>query len=140
MVKALRFIYLVGAVLFLLGVVAQVFLAGMVLMGQMGWDSHAGLGFNLGLALLLMLVTAYLGRLPRRMKGLTWLLFVVYILQLTVISSFRGSAPAIAALHPVLALVDFGLGALLVTRAGWLVRQAQDEASTVLEPAAETAG
>lgn len=116
--KLSRIVYLIAAWLFVVGVLTQVFLAGMVVVAlQMGWDAHAGLGHALGLPLLIMLLSMYLGRLPRRAKWLTWLLFVVYLLQADVIIFMRDSMPVISAFHPVLALVDFALGLTLALQA-----------------------
>jgi hypothetical protein len=127
--KNARIVYLIAAWLFLAGVLTQVFLAGMVVVaGQMGWANHASLGHGLALPLLAMLVTAYLGRLPKSMKLMTWLLFVVYILQADVIIFLRGSAPIISAFHPVLALVDFALALTLAVRAWQVVRQGEESA------------
>jgi len=118
MVKGSRTVYLVAAWLFVVGVLAQVFLAGMVVVaGRMGWDNHADLGHTLALPLLVMLVTVYLGRLPGRTKGLTWLLFLVYVVQADFLIFLRDSLPVVAALHPVLALVDFALGLRLAMTA-----------------------
>lgn len=118
MIKGSRFVYLVAAWLFVTGVLVQVFLAGMVVVAlQMGWENHAGLGHMLGLPLLLMLLTVYLGRFPRSMKGMTWLLFLVYVVQADVIIFMRDSLPIVSAFHPVLALVDFALGLKLATAA-----------------------
>lgn len=130
MKKGSRIVYLVSTWLFLVGVLTQVFLAGMVVVAaQMGWNNHIGLGHVLALPLLVMLVTAYLGRLPGNMKRLTWLLFVVYILQADVIIFLRDSAPVLSAFHPVLALVDFALALTLALRAWPLVRQEEEIAS-----------
>lgn len=127
MLKGSRFAYLVAAWLFVVGVLVQVFLAGMVVVAlRMGWDNHAGLGHMLGLPLLLMLVTVYLGRFPRSMKWLTWLLFLVYIIQADVLIFMRDSLPVVAAFHPVLALVDFALGLRLATAARSFVGEAPD--------------
>lgn len=134
-----RIVYLIFAWLFVIGVLTQVFLAGMVVVaGQMGWDGHAGLGHTLGGPILLMLLSAYLGRLSTRMKWLTWLLFAVYVLQADVIIFMRGSAPLIAAFHPVLALVDFALGFTLARQAWALARQPEGMAEklSVREPSA----
>lgn len=118
MVKGSRFVYLVAAWLFVAGVLAQVFLAGMVVVAvRMGWDNHAGLGHTLALPLLVMLVTVYLGRFPGRTKRLTWLLFFVYVIQADVLIFLRGTLPIVAAFHPVLALVDFALGLKLAAMA-----------------------
>jgi hypothetical protein len=129
MIKGTRIVYLIASWLFLVGVLAQVFLAGMVVVAaQMGWNNHISLGHGLGLPLLVMLITAYLGRLPGSMKRLTWLLFVVYILQADVIIFLRSSAPVISAFHPVLALVDFALSLTLALRAWPLARQEEESA------------
>lgn len=131
MLKGSRFVYLVAAWLFVVGVLVQVFLAGMVVVAlRMGWDNHASLGHMLALPLLLMLVTVYLGRFPRRMKGLTWLLFFVYVIQADVIISMRDSLPVAAAFHPVLALVDFALGLRLATMARSLAGETAEAATT----------
>jgi hypothetical protein len=103
--------YALASSLFVLGVLAQVFLAGLVVVSRVAsWESHIGLGHGLGLALLVMLLCAYLGRMPARTKRLTWLLFAVYFIQADVLIFLRQSVPYAAALHPVLALIDFVLG------------------------------
>lgn len=130
MEKISRYTYLFAACLFLAGVAVQVFLAGMVVVAlQMGWNNHIGLGHMLAAPLLLMLISQYPGRLPRQMKGLTWLLFGVYVLQADVIIFLRFQAPVVAAFHPVLALVDVALGLALARRAWLLVRRAPAPAS-----------
>lgn len=129
MIRGSRLVYMVTAWLFVVGVLAQVFLAGMVVVAvRMGWDSHVGLGHMLGLPLLVMLVTVYLGRFPGRVKGLTWLLFLVYIIQADILIFMRDSAPVLAAFHPVLALVDFALGLKLAVMARSLVGVLPDTA------------
>jgi len=113
--------------LFVVGVLAQVFLAGMVVVArQMGWDGHIGLGHALGLPLLVMILSAYFGRLPSAMKWMTWSLFGVYFIQADVIIFLRDSFPLVAAFHPVLALVDFALGVTLALRAWSFVRQGEE--------------
>lgn len=124
MVKAARYTYFGAAVLFLVGVVVQVFLAGMVVVAiRMGWDPHIGLGHSLAGPLLIMLISMYLGKMPGPVKKLTWLQFVVYALQADVIIFLRFQAPVVSALHPVLALVDFALGLALAQKAWGLLRQ-----------------
>ena len=129
MVKVSRYIYLIATWLFLLGVMVQVFLAGMAVVARLtGWTNHGNLGHALALPLLIMLVSAYLGRLPGKEKRLTWLLFVVYIIQADVVIFLRQDAPLVSALHPVLALVDFALALTLARRAWPLARQAEEDA------------
>jgi hypothetical protein len=129
MIKIARYLYLFFAGLFLVGIVVQVFLAGMVVVAvQMPWDSHIGLGHTLAGPLLFMLITMYAGRLPRSMKWMTWLLFGVYFLQSDVVIFLRTQAPVVSALHPVLAMVDFALILALVRRAWPLARQVSNPA------------
>lgn len=131
MTKVSRIVYLIFSSLFLIGVTLQVFLAGMVVVAmQNGWGNHQDLGHALALPLLIMLVTAYLGRLSSKMKWMTWLLLGVYIIQSDVIIFMRASYPYVSAFHPVLALVDFGLVAFLVYQAWNLVRDDREERST----------
>lgn len=103
--KASRRIYLIFAWLFVVGVVVQVFLAGMaVVAGRWPWANHVTFGHLLAAPLLAMLIAMYVGKLPGRMKRLTWLLFAVYVLQADVLIFMRASTPVLSALHPVLAL------------------------------------
>jgi hypothetical protein len=128
MTKVSRIVYLAASTLFLVGVSLQVFLAGMVVVAlRTGWGNHRDLGHALALPLLIMLVTAYLGRLPSKMKWMTWLLLGVYIIQADVIIFMRASYPYVSAFHPVLALVDFGLGAFLVYQVWKLVQDDREE-------------
>jgi len=130
MVKIARYIYWGAAWLFLVGIVVQVFLAGMVVVAvRMSWDPHVGLGHTLAGPLLFMLITMYLGRMPGSLKRLTWLLFGVYVLQADVVIFLRGQAPVISALHPVFALADFALVLALARRAWPLARQVQAPSS-----------
>jgi membrane-bound metal-dependent hydrolase YbcI (DUF457 family) len=128
MTKVSRIVYLAASTLFLVGVSLQVFLAGMVVVAlRTGWGNHRDLGHALALPLLIMLLTAYLGRLPNKIKWMTWLLLGVYIIQSDVIIFMRASYPYVSAFHPVLALVDFGLGAFLVYQVWKLVQDDREE-------------
>jgi len=68
------------------------------------------------------------------MKRLTWLLFLVYLLQADVLIFLRASAPVLSALHPVLALVDFALGLVLARQAAALARAGEVAESPRLQP------
>ena len=82
MTKISRYVYLAASSLFMIGVTLQVFLAGMVVVAlQGGWANHRDLGHTLGKPLLVMLVTVYLGRFPRKMKWASWLLLTAYFIQ-----------------------------------------------------------
>ena len=133
--KASRIIYGVFAWLFVAGVVTQVFFAGMaVVAGRWPWTNHVSLGHLLALPLLVMLVTAYVGKIPGRMKRLTWLLFLIYVLQADVLIFLRASAPVLAAFHPVLALADVVLGLALARQATAVVRAGVAPIAPQLQP------
>ena len=122
--KISRWIYQIFVWLFTAGVVVQVFLAGMVVVAvRMGWDTHVSLGHILAGPLLIMLITMYIGKLPRRMKWFTWGLFLNYLLQADVVIFLRSQAPVVSALHPVLALIDFALGFYLARQAGLVLAE-----------------
>lgn len=110
--------------LFLAGVVAQLLLVGLtVVAAELDWEIHIGLGHTLGLPLILMLITMYVGRADKQTKNTTWILFLTYFLQADVLIFLRFNAPPLSylsALHPVLALIDFWLAMRLLslTKAG----------------------
>lgn len=128
MEKASRYAYLGAISLFLLGVIGQVFLAGMSVVARMtGWEVHIELGHLLGLFLALTLVSMYLGHLPRESKNLTWILFGVYFVQADIVIFLRDTAPILSAVHPVAALFDFAISWALFRRALTYVREAMKE-------------
>jgi hypothetical protein len=130
MVKISRYVYFVFSWLFVVGVVLQVFLAGMTVVAlRMGWDYHITLGHTLSGPLLVMLISMYLGRLPRSTKWMTWLLFGAYVLQADVLIFLRFQVPVLSAFHPVMALIDFALGLTLARRALPLAKQVQTPAT-----------
>ncbi|MGH2581709.1 MAG: DUF6220 domain-containing protein [Anaerolineales bacterium] len=101
--------------LFVVGVVLQVFLAGLVVVArQSDWEAHIGLGHMLGMPLILMLIFMYVGKASSTVKRTTWILLLVYVIQADVIIFMRGNVPLISAFHPVLALIDFWLGMRLL--------------------------
>ena len=136
--RASRIGYLSLAVLFSAGVLTQVFLVGLSLLGgQPSWATHIGLGHGVGLLLPLMLVLAYLGRMPRPVKPLTWTVFGVYVLLADFVVFLRNSAPLVASLHPVLVVVLFALAIQMPIQAWRLLREPGAETERVrAEPGA----
>lgn len=124
--KRSRYAYAAAAWLFAAGILTQVFLIGLSLLGgRPSWQTHIGLGHGLAIAPLMMIVFAYIGRLPRPMKPLTWLALVVYVLLADVVTFLREMAPLVAALHPVLAVLLFGVVGFLAVQAWRLLREAR---------------
>jgi hypothetical protein len=122
--KFSRYAYAAAARLVVIGILTQVFLIGLSLLGrQPSWQAHVGLGHGLAGLVLLMIVLAYTGWLPRRMKSLTWLALAIYVLLADVVIFMRASSPLVAALHPVLAVLLFWVSGHLALHAWRLVRE-----------------
>ena len=121
MVGAARYVYLVLAWAFVVGVVVQVFFIGLGLFaGSENVELHVTLGWILHLVPLLILAAAALARAGRRRileaAALAAVVFVVPIL-----ATMRDGTPILAALHPVGAILAFWL-AIVVARGATSLR------------------
>lgn len=104
------------------GMVAlQVFFAGLGLFGTGGMGLHIDFGYLIPFAALVVFVAALAARPGGRTGWLAGALLVITGIQ-TMLPWFRGDVPAIAALHPVNALLIFWTGLILARRAAALVR------------------
>jgi hypothetical protein len=118
-----RYLFAIVAVLFVVGVVVQVFLAGVGLFGAGDMAGHVDFGYLLSVIPLLPLLLAWPARAGGRTAALCVGLLVATQVQ-TFLPLFRGDAPLVAALHPVNALVVFGLGLMVARRGLALARTA----------------
>jgi hypothetical protein len=113
-------VHVAAAVLFVAAIVVQVFLAGAALAnlgGSGNFATHIEFGYTgIGVAWLILLVTALAARRPRSEIGIALILLVLYIVQ-PILPAFKTSAPSIAALHPVNALLLFVVAAWYARRA-----------------------
>lgn len=108
--------FTVLAWIFAISVAIQVFMAGMaIFVGPTWWNNHRSFVHVFEFVPLLMLVAAFVGQMPARAKWLSLLAFVLVALQYGFIAMGSSSLPALAALHPVNALLIFGLGLRLAT-------------------------
>ena len=109
---------------FVAAIVVQVFLAGAALAnlgGSGDYSTHVGFGYSVvGIAALLLVLSAIAARRSRREVATTIGLLLLYIVQ-TMLPSARASVPFVAALHPLNAMVLFGLAAWYARRA-WTSR------------------
>jgi hypothetical protein len=117
------------AILFVIGVVGQVFLAGLFLFagGDRGW--HINFGYWLELPPLVALLLLWPARTGRRIGWLTLALAVDVFVQ-TSLPYFKTSVPVVAALHPVNALLVLWLGVTLATATVRLARGTDPVAET----------
>ena len=117
-------IYLGATWLLVVGVVVQVFLAGLgVFDDPSAFITHRDFGFVLELLPIGMLVAAIVGRMGRGYIGGAVLLFIQFMLQ-SVLVALRTDMPAVAALHPVNGFLIL-LIALIIGRAAWQDRRAE---------------
>jgi hypothetical membrane protein len=118
-----RVVHLLLSWLFVVGLVVQVFLAGLgVFQDPTRFELHRSLGYSLSIVPLLMIVAALVGGMGRRMVLLALAVFVLFMLQ-SVLVALRTSSPMVAALHPVNGFLIL-LIALVMARDSWRARRA----------------
>jgi hypothetical protein len=141
-VKWIRMLYLIVAWLFPVAILIQVFFVGLSLFtGQAYWSTHRDVGHTLAVLPLLLVILAYLGRLPSAEKRLIWLQFGVYLVQAEVFAAIRADVPIFAAFHPVLALVLFALALIIARRSLTVVRaKVQTSSTSQYQPSMEEQG
>lgn len=106
------------AVLTLVGIAVQFFLAGMTVFGAgTGWEAHAATGGAVGMPILGLFLMSFLAGL-REHRRMASVLFALYLLQVTLAAIGQGQ-PLIGALHPVNGLLMGLLAARLNFRLGF---------------------
>jgi hypothetical protein len=96
------------ALLIAIGVVVQVFLAGLGIFGAESFAAHEGFGWTLHTAAILLFLLALIGPRTGRDIGQSFGLLALMTVQILLVTT-RDDAPGLAALHPVLALFVLGL-------------------------------
>lgn len=123
MQRASRVLYAVLAWAFVIGLLAQVFLIGLGLFADSSMiELHRSFGWILHLFPLLILLFAYLSGGGRFYWG--WALtlaLVVFVVPL--LASAKESAPYVAALHPVLAVISFAIAVIVAVSASRLLQR-----------------
>ena len=133
MLQSWRYLFAAAAVLFLVGVVVQVYLIGATLFAGHTVDDHRNLGYLLSLAPVIPLLLAWPARAGQRTVLLCAALLVAAFVQ-SILPSLRDGAWWLAALHPVNAMLVFWLSLLVARRAVRVART--PTAAPVEEPAA----
>ena len=104
--------YAAIALLIAVGVIVQVFLAGLGIFGAESFDAHEGFGWLLHTAAIVVFLLALLGPRTGRAIGLSFGLLVLMTIQIMLVNA-RDDTPYLAALHPTLALFVLGLALLI---------------------------
>jgi hypothetical protein len=100
--------YYALALLIAVGVVVQVFLAGLGIFGAESFDAHESSGWIIHTAAIVLFLLALLGPRTGRAIGLSFGLLALMTIQIMLVGA-RDDTPYLAALHPVLALFVLGL-------------------------------
>jgi len=118
MIRVARLAYLALSAVFLVGMIVQVFLAGMFNFGAGSYRSlHQVLGYALHFVPVAVLIAAYLSRAGKRHWQWAAALAVVTLI-FPLLPVMSGGNTFLAALHPVGAVVAFGLAGV-VTYNAW---------------------
>jgi hypothetical protein len=121
-----RYLFAASAVLFVVGIIIQIFLAGLGLpgLGGAGMDDHIQFGYWLSLAPILPLILSWPARAGRQTIVMCAVLLVITFVQTLLPSAAagRGDIPWIAALHPINAFIVLCLGIAVARRALALAR------------------
>ncbi|WP_077324372.1 DUF6220 domain-containing protein [Virgibacillus siamensis] len=103
------------ALLFFLGIIIQVFLAGIALFMDIGkWHYHTTFIHYVEFIPLVMLVISFFGGIPTKFRWQCAGLYLLIVIQY-ITANLAGSVPYLAAFHPIVALLLF-LGSLVITR------------------------
>ena len=103
--------------LIVVGLAAEVYLAGAPLFGATTFEAHRSLGDALGIAILVLLVLGLAARSGRRIIGLSILLVALTIIQVS-LPSLRNALPWVAALHALNAVALLGVAASVALAVG----------------------
>lgn len=111
--SGLRRIHAIIAWFFVSFIAIAAFLAGSSIAqlgGSNSFRTHMDLGYTVGIVAVLLVATALIARVGRRAVLITLALLAMYVVQ-TILPLMRGTMPALAALHPLNALLLFALSA-----------------------------
>lgn len=137
--QILRILFAAIAALFLVGVVLQVFFAGMAVFGAGDWQLHRDAGYGVAGVPLLLLLLAWPARVDRALVWLSLAALIVAQVQ-TTLPLLREDLPIVAALHPVNALLVFTLAAVVARRSLALVRSRPVRQAPPAPPVGQPAG
>ena len=117
------------AIIWVAAIIVQVFLAGQAIAnlgGSGDFSTHQNVGYTIGIVQLLVVITALVARSSRRDVLISVGVLALYIVQ-TLLPGSRGSAPLIAALHPLNAMILFTISL-------WYARHAWRKAMAIAPP------
>ena len=136
--RPLAALYAIAASLLVVGLVLQVFLAGLgVFDDPTFFLTHRDTGYTLELWAFVVLIVAALARAGRGQVGMAAAILGLFFVQ-SILVAMRESAPAVAALHPVNGFLILLLSIALARRAWDIARASRAEAGAA-DPTASPA-
>jgi len=115
-VKYSRWGFAACAWIFALLVAVQVFIAGLAtFVDPAHWNTHTHFVPVMEVFPLLMFILSFFGRVPAALRW--WSLFLIALIVLQYVTANLDSAPAVGALHPVIAMIMFWVAVFVATRA-----------------------
>jgi hypothetical protein len=136
--RPLATLYAVAASILVVGLVLQVFLAGLGVFDDLTFFlTHRDTGYTLEAVAFFVIVFAAIARAGRTQVGIAALIFGLFLLQ-SVFVAVRVSASAVAALHPVNGFLIVLLSIVLARRA-WAFARATRSTAAPSTPTAPTA-
>ena len=132
--RPLAALFAIAASLLAVGLVVQVFLAGLgVFDDPTFFLTHRDTGYTLGLLALVVLVLAVIAHAGRAQVGRVALVFLLFIVQSALVG-VRASAPAVAALHPLNGFLILVLS-LVIARDAWrMARTRRPDTAPAVSP------
>lgn len=119
--------------LIVVGLGAEVYLAGAPLFRATTFEAHRSLGDALGIAILVLLAVGLVARSGWRIVGLSTLLVALTIIQV-LLPSLRTVLPWVAALHALNAVALIGVAMSIAIALGTGVQHRQSVRAPVISP------
>ncbi|WP_368655078.1 DUF6220 domain-containing protein [Ornithinibacillus sp. 4-3] len=113
-----RKIFLILAWIYVACIVVQTFIAGMAFFTSSTWKYHTTFVIWFQFTPIIMLILSFIGQLPKKIRWQVVGLFLL-IVPLQYISI---NIPAIAAIHPVIPLVLFWLGLVIIKQTRMIIK------------------
>ncbi|MFQ3545548.1 DUF6220 domain-containing protein [Halobacillus rhizosphaerae] len=124
-----RYLFLGAAIIFVVCIVTQVFLAGMaVFVDPVNWSKHVAFVRIFNFLPLLMLLFAIIGKLGKDLYSVTTAMIIMIVLQY-ITANLTDVVPYLSALHVIFALMLFGASTNTV-RMSWKKITVKDSIQT----------
>ncbi|MGV3465453.1 MAG: DUF6220 domain-containing protein [Heyndrickxia sp.] len=125
--NGIRIIFAILSILFLIGLLVQVFLAGIAIFADIGnWSSHEIFVRFFEFIPVGMFLLSFFGKIPKMWKWQSASLYLMIILQY-VTASLIGKVPYISALHPIIALLLFWRALVVVQESIKFIKNTRSE-------------